>query len=50
MIAYGLPATFVVFAAPALANVALPTVSPFCNPVGVNSVPANVNVWPYDFD
>ena len=49
VIAYGLPATCAVAAAPAELSVALPTVSPFCNPVGVNSVPVNANVLPYVF-
>ena len=35
-----------VAAAPALAKVTLPTVSPFCSPLALNSVPANVTVCP----
>ncbi|MNC95082.1 hypothetical protein D3C83_121060 [compost metagenome] len=43
-IAYGLPATFAAAAAPALARVTDPMVSPFCSPLVVNSVPAKVTV------
>ena len=49
VIAYGLPATVAVAAAPALVSVTLVTVSPLTSspaPV-VNSVPANVTVSPY---
>ena len=46
VIAYGLPATFAVAGAPALASVTVPIVSPFCSPAEANSVPVNVMVWP----
>ncbi len=46
VIAYGLPATVAVCAAPALVNVTDVTLSVLTRPVGVNSVPANVTVSP----
>ena len=46
MIGYGLPATVAVAAAPGLVSVTLVTVSAFWSPAVVNSVPANVTVWP----
>ncbi len=46
VIGYGLPATVAVAAAPGLVSVTLATESAFWRPEVVNSVPANVTVWP----
>ena len=46
VMAYGLPATFAVPAAPALVSVTLPIDSPFFRPVEVNSPPVKLIVWP----
>ncbi len=46
VMAYGLPATVAVGAAPALVSVTLSTLSAPSRPLVVNSVPAKTTVWP----
>ena len=46
-IAYGLPTTVAVLAAPVLVKVTLPTVSPFCNAEVVKADVPKLNVVPY---
>jgi hypothetical protein len=47
VIAYGLPATPAVASVPALLKLTLLIASPLSSPTLVNSVPPNVNAFPY---
>jgi hypothetical protein len=46
VIAYGLPATLAVDAAPKLDCATVAIVSPFCSPLALNAVDDSVTVWP----